>query len=104
MLRRGERFWFTHEEEAAVVESNRSFQQIPAEEQLFLRYFSIPADPESVTPVLASEILDKIAEKQPGFVITKKMILNFGKLLKRNNVPNKRTMRGTCYYVEEVDG
>ena len=104
MLRRGERFWFTHEEEAAVVESNRRFQQIPAEEQLFLRYFSIPADPESVTPVLASEILDKIAEKQPGFVITKKMILNFGKLLKRNNVPNKRTMRGTCYYLEEVGG
>ncbi len=32
------------------------------------------------------------------------MILNFGKLLKRNSVPNKRTMRGTCYYVEEVDG
>ena len=104
MLRRGERFWFTHEEEAAVVESNRRFQQIPAEEQLFSRYFSIPVDPESVTPVLASEILDKIAEKQPGFVITKKMILNFGKLLKRNNVPNKRTMRGTCYYLEEVGG
>lgn len=32
------------------------------------------------------------------------MIFNFGKLLKRNSVPNKRTMRGTCYYVEEVDG
>ncbi|MFQ6928838.1 MAG: hypothetical protein ACLRS8_14270 [Parabacteroides merdae] len=45
-----------------------------------------------------------IAEKQPGFNITKTMILNFGKLLKRNSVPNKRTMRGTCYYVEEVDG
>ena len=51
-----------------MVESNRRFQQIPAEEQLFLRYFSIPADPESVTPVLASEILDKIAEKQPGLL------------------------------------
>ena len=29
MLRRGERFWFTHEEEAAVVESNRRFPTNP---------------------------------------------------------------------------
>lgn len=102
MLRRGERFWFTHEEEAAIVENNRRFQQLPAEEQLFLRYFSIPDDTEGIKPLLASEILDIIAEKQPGFVITKKMILNFGKLLKRNSVPNKRTTRGNCYYVEEL--
>ena len=58
---------------------------------------------EEAKPLLASEILDMIAEKQPGFNITKTMILNFGKLLKRNSVPNKRTMRGTCYYVEELN-
>ena len=104
LLRRGERFWFTPEEEALITENNRDFQQQPAEEQLFLRYFKIAEDIEEAKPLLASEILDMIAEKQPGFNITKTMILNFGKLLKRNSVPNKRTMRGTCYYVEEVDG
>ena len=104
LLRRGERFWFTPEEEALITENNRDFQQQPAEEQLFLRYFKIAEDIEEVKPLLASEILDMIAEKQPGFNITKTMIFNFGKLLKRNSVPNKRTMRGTCYYVEEVDG
>ena len=92
------------EEEALITENNRDFQQQPAEEQLFLRYFKIAEDIEEAKPLLASEILDMIAEKQPGFNITKTMILNFGKLLKRNSVPNKRTMRGTCYYVEEVDG
>ncbi len=103
MLRRGERFWFTHEEEAEIVCNNQRFQQIPAEEQLLLRYFTIPTDTEGLKPRLASEILDLIAEKQPGFVITKSMIINFGKLLKRNNVLGKRTNRGTCYYVEEVN-
>ena len=102
MLRRGERFWFTHEEEAAIVENNQRFQQVPAEEQLFLRYFTIPEDTEGLKPLLATEILDIIAEKHPGFIITKTMILNFGKLLKRNNVPNKRTNRGTCYFVEVI--
>ena len=104
LLRRDERFGFTPEEEALITENNRDFQQQPAEEQLFLRYFKIAEDIEEAKPLLASEILDMIAEKQPGFNITKTMILNFGKLLKRNSVPNKRTMRGTCYYVEEVDG
>lgn len=103
MLRRGERFWFTPEEEALITENNRDFQQQPAEEQLFLRYFKIAEDIEEAKPLLASEILDMIAEKQPGFTY-KNDDLNFGKLLKRNSVPNKRTMRGTCYYVEEVDG
>lgn len=98
----GERFWFTHEEEAVISQNNESFQQVPAEEQLFLRYFTVPKELESVKPLLASEILDMIAAKQPGFHVTKTMILNFGKLLKRNKVPNKRTMRGTCYFVEEV--
>lgn len=102
MLRRGERFWFTHEEEAEIVCNNQRFQQIPAEEQLLLRYFTIPADTEGLKPLLATEILDLIAEKQPGLRITKTMIFNFGRLLKRNNVPNKRTNRGTCYYVKEV--
>lgn len=103
MLRRGERYWFTHEEEAAMVDSNRRFLQIPAEEQLFLRYFRISEHTEGIKPILASEILDIIAKKQPGFVVTKTMILNFGKLLKRNNVPNKRMTHGTCYYVELID-
>lgn len=103
LLRRGERFWFTPEEEALITENNKDFQQLPAEEQLFLRYFKIAEDLEAVKPLLASEILDMIAEKHPGFNITKTMILNFGKLLKRNNVPNKRMVKGTCYYVEELN-
>lgn len=102
LLRQGERFWFTHEEEALIIQNNQPFQQIPAEEELFLRYFVVPEDWETIKPLLASEILDIIAEKHPGFKVTKTMILNFGKLLKRNKVPNKRLTRGTCYYVEEV--
>lgn len=102
LLRRGERFWFTHEEEALITESNQPFLQVPAEEELFLRYFTISEDVTNVKPLLASEILDKIAEKQRGFVITKTMRLNFGKLLKRNKVHSKRMTRGTCYYVKEI--
>lgn len=104
MLKREERFWFTHEEEAEIVESNRRFQQQPAEEQLFLQYFKPSPDMGAGrNPLLAVEILDRIAQKRKDFIVTKTMILSFGKLLKRNHVLNKRTTRGCCYYVDEID-
>lgn len=102
-LRRGERFWFTHEEESELIENNRQFQQIPTEEQLFLQYFTPATDWESGEQLLAVEILDRIAAKRNGFTVTKTMILNFGKLLKRNNVLSKRTKKGTFYSVVDVN-
>ena len=104
MLLRGERYWFTHEEEEAIVSGNQRFQQIPVEEQLFLRYFTVPEDTEGMKPLLTTEILDLIARKHPGFVVTKSMMFTFGRLLKRNKVPGKRTNRGTAYFVKEVMG
>ena len=73
LLRRGERFWFTPEEEALITENNRDFQQQPAEEQLFLRYFKIAEDIGGAgrSRFWRPQILDMIAEKQPGFNITK---------------------------------
>ena len=102
MLRRGERFWFTPEEEALITENNRDFQQQPAEEQLFLRYFKIAEDIEEAKPLLASEILDMIAEKQPGFNITKTMIFNFGKLKRQEQVARERYYQSVFAYEETV--
>lgn len=101
-LRRGERYWFTHEEEERIVANNQRFQQLPAEEQLFLQHFMVAEDTEGVKPLLAAEILELIAKKHPGFVVTKSMLFNFGRLLKRNKVPCKRTNKGVCYYVVET--
>lgn len=103
LLMRGERYWFTHEEESEISTDNHRFQQIPAEEQLFLQYFQVAADMESGTPMLAAEILDYIALQRKNFTLTKAMIRDFGKLLKRNKVPSKRTTRGTCYSVIALD-
>ena len=102
LLRRGERFWFTPEEEALITENNRDFQQQPAEEQLFLRYFKIAEDIEEAKPLLASEILDMIAEKQPGFNITKTMIFNFGKLKRQEQVARERYYQSVFAYEETV--
>ncbi|WP_425882998.1 BT4734/BF3469 family protein [Parabacteroides sp. ASD2025] len=102
-LANDERYWFTHEEEAEIVANNRQFQQIPAEEQLFLQYFRIPKEEETGEFLLATEILERIKHKKRDFNYTKTIIANFGRLLKRNNIPSKRSRKGTIYQVVETN-
>ena len=101
-LANGERYWFTHEEETEIVANNRQFQQIPPEEQLFLQYFRLPKKNEVGEFLLSIEILGRIKQKQRDFSYTKTVISNFGRLLKRNGIPSKRSNRGTIYQVVEL--
>lgn len=101
-LANGERYWFTHEEETEIVANNRQFQQIPPEEQLFLQYFRLPKKNEAGEFLLSIEILGRIKQKQRDFSYTKTVISNFGRLLKRNGIPSKRSNRGTIYQVVEL--
>jgi hypothetical protein len=100
LLAQNERYWFTQEEEAAITEDNQSFQQFPAEELLFQQYFTISEAAEAKQWLLATEILTILAKKQKGFALSKKVIVNFGRILKRHRVPSKRSSRGTVYAVE----
>ena len=102
VLANGERYWFTHEEETEIVANNRQFQQIPPEEQLFLQYFRLPKKNEVGEFLLSIEILGRIKQKQRDFSYTKTVISNFGRLLKRNGIPSKRSNRGTIYQVVEL--
>ena len=102
-LANSERYWFTHEEETEIVANNRQFQQIPPEEQLFLQYFRLPKKNEAGEFLLSIEILGRIKQKRRDFNYTKNVISNFGRLLKRNGIPSKRSNRGTIYQVVELN-
>lgn len=98
-----ERYWFTHEEEATISTNNRQFQQTPPEEQLFLQYFRLPREGETGEYLLAVEILERIKRKKHDFKYTNSIIRTFGRLLKRNHIKSKRSNKGTCYQVVEVN-
>ena len=100
LLAQNERYWFTQAEEEAITEDNQSFQQLPVEELLFQQYFTISEATEAKQWLLATEILTVLAKKQKGFALSKKVIVNFGRILKRHKVPSKRSSRGTVYAVE----
>lgn len=102
-LRKGERFWFTHQEEDAIVTDNQSFVKQPIEVQLFFQYFKPASQYETGKRLLASEILDLIKEKQKDFDRKNGMSNNLGRFLSRMEVPCRRLKNGTYYSVVEVN-
>lgn len=97
-LKAGERYWFTSEEESSTTRNNDVFQQIPIEEQLFLQNFRAPLPEEEYEELFALEILQYLQAKS-GIRLGTKRLTYFGRLLQKNKIPSRRTMRGTCYLV-----
>ena len=74
------------------------FQQIPIEEQLFLQNFRAPLPGEEYEELFALEILQYLQDES-GIRLGTNRLTYFGRLLQKNKIPSRRTMRGTCYLV-----
>lgn len=102
LLRAGERYWFTHEEELAVIRQNEAFEQVPVEEQLLLRYFrAVPVGEDGGEWLSVAEIMQRI-RKRSHLSFSNTTINGFGRLLRRNNYPSRHALRGNLYHVEEI--
>lgn len=99
-VRKGERFWFTAEEERATMESNREFQRVPLEEQYFLRFYEAGNETEGGKWLSATEILERVSELS-GATFSNTSAGLFGRLLLRNQIARKHTNSGNVYLVKE---
>lgn len=100
-LKMGERYWFTSEEEFSTTRNNEAFQQMPVEEQLFLQNFRAALPGEECEELSAIEILQYLQSKS-GIKLGNKRLTYFGRLLQKNKIPFRRTMKGTCYSVVRI--
>ncbi len=100
-LQQGERYWFDKDEERFIVDDNRAFQLVPAEEQLLLRYFD-PADPdeEGQEALLAIEIINRL-QKRGKIKLSQLSIRHFSRILTKHQIPCRRTMKGNVFFVKE---
>lgn len=102
-LRAGERYWLTREEEKTITLQNEVFEQVPVEEQLFLQYFKLLSEEDETGEWLsAAEIMQRI-RKRSHLTFSNTSINAFGRLLRRNNVRSRHTVRGNLYYVKEIE-
>lgn len=100
-LMNGERYWFDQEEERLIAESNREFEQVTPEEQLFYHFFQPAKENESGEWLSPAEILGEM-KKGSAIPLSPKRVSVFGRLLQKHKVPSKRTRRGTVYCVTRL--
>lgn len=97
-LDHGERYWFDQTDEQIMTENNREFEQVPAEEQLFYKYFRPAEEKEEGEWLSPAEILEEI-QRNSKLPISGKRVSVFGRILQKHRVRSRRTRRGTEYCV-----
>ena len=100
-LDHGERYWFDQSEEQIMTKSNREFEQVSLEEQLFYRYFRPAKEKEDGEWLSPAEILEDI-KKNSAIPLSNKRVSVFGRVLRKHEIPSKRVHRGTVYHVVRV--
>ena len=97
----GERYWLDDAEEALLKESNEEFRQVSPLEHLLQSCFSA-ASPEAGDGewLMTMEVFNLLqANTREKLPIGK--LNHLGRLLKKWNVPNKRTEKGSLYYLKK---
>ena len=97
----GERYWLDDTEEALLKESNEEFRQVSPLEHLLQSCFSV-ASPEAGDGewLMTMEVFNLLqANTREKLPIGK--LNHLGRLLKKWNVPNKRTEKGSLYYLKK---
>ena len=100
-LRDGERFYFSPEEEAILMESNQEFELQTPVEQLFQQYVRSAGEGEKCETLLAVDILGRI-QKKSGFKLSATKIVHFGRILRKLGVPCRKMKNGNFYCVVEL--
>ena len=97
-LLKGERYWFTSEEEKAIQENNRAFyKQSPAQE-IFFRCFRLPEGEEAGRMMTAPEIFCRLQKRFPS-AFRGRSVSNMGRMLLALGVERTRTRYGSAYRV-----
>lgn len=99
-IEKGERYWFSLEEEQQMAAKNNEFEQVSTSEQLFLQYFRAPQAGEAGEHLLAAEIYGRL-QKRSSFKLSPTKMMHFGRILSKLGIPSKRMSSGYCYHVVE---
>ncbi|NDV66392.1 BT4734/BF3469 family protein [Bacteroides sp. 224] len=96
----GERYWFDQQDEEIMTTANRDFEQVSTEEQLFYRYFRMAENDDEGEWLSPAEILRRM-KKHSGMPLSASKVSTFGRVLRKHEIPSRRTRFGVLYHVVE---
>lgn len=99
---KGMRYWFTNAETLEIMEANSRFKKVVDLDEMITNSICQPENVDSVMPSNVAEVLCMIQKKYPEVESSCKNLIVLGKRLKALGFDNKRTKKGTIYYVTSV--
>ena len=102
LLDQGETYWMDEEQTKLVMESNRRFKQLTAEEQFFYDCFAIP-DSESDGQYLSATTIFQRIRRHAGASLRYGNASQFSRVLTNiEGLKHRRTSHGSEYLVKEL--
>ena len=101
-LQQGRRYWFDDGENARIIEQNQQFQQVCNYEKMIeLTYLPPEETPLDAKPIFLQDIMHRLANDFPAFVITKNADMELGRRLVKMGYDNRRQSKGSAFRMVE---
>ena len=101
-IMKGERYWLDDTDEAIVKEYNREFERVDPLEELFLCHFRGAEESEEGEWLTAMQILNDLQQKTRDKLAINR-IAAFGRTLRKLDILNKKSNRGTLYHLVRIE-
>lgn len=97
-LEEGRRYWFEDEDNERIMKQNEDFQQVLDYESMIKRtYLSPDETPLDTKPVLLADIVQKLQNDFPTFVVRKYTDMELGRKLNNMGYTYRKTNKGAAY-------
>ena len=101
-IMKGERYWLDDTDEAIVKEYNREFERVDPLEELFLCHFRGAEESEEGEWLTAMQIFNDLQQKTRDKLAINR-IAAFGRTLRKLDILNKKSNRGTLYHLVRIE-
>jgi hypothetical protein len=102
-LEQRRRYWFEDEENARIIEQNKSFQQVESYEQMVEMIYLPPKDTSADAGLISlQDIMKRLEHAFPTFIVRKGTDVELGKRLIKMGYERKRNSRGSLFRIEEI--
>ena len=102
-IMKGERYWLDDTDEAIVKEYNREFERVDPLEELFLCHFRGAEESEEGEWLTAMQIFNDLQQHTRDKLAINR-IAAFGRTLRKLDIPNRKSKRGTLYHLTRIGG
>ena len=102
-LKEGRSYWFEDEDNQRIMKQNEDFQQVLDYQSMVEQTYLPPEQtPVDAKPVPLQDIMLRLSERFPTFVVKKNTDMELGRRLNNMGYPRHKQNKGAAYIIAEI--